>query len=104
MKSVLDSRVMRRPELVLVGVLGLAVEFLRRGLPLGIIGLGVVAGAIMSLHAVGIIPSEGDTGYAEIVFASDADGSSSPLSVGVSRWESAEQLRARLVSELRDAG
>lgn len=57
-----------------------------------------------SLEAVGIIPSEGDTGYAEIVFAPGGDGSGNPVSVGVSRWESTEQLRQHLVSELRDAG
>jgi hypothetical protein len=63
----------------------------------------VVQAVGTSLQAVGIIPSEGDAGYAEIVFASAGDGSGGPLSVGVSRWESAEQLRERLVSELRDA-
>jgi hypothetical protein len=56
-----------------------------------------------ALEAVGIIPSEGDAGYAEIVFAQGNDRSGGPVSVGVSRWESPEQLRQRLVSELRDA-
>jgi hypothetical protein len=56
------------------------------------------------LQAIGIIPSEGDTGYAEIVFAPGDDVSGDPVSVGVSRWESPEQLRQRLVNELRDAG
>jgi hypothetical protein len=63
----------------------------------------VVQAVGASLQAVGIIPSAGDAGYAEIVFAAGADGSGQPVSVGVSRWDSPEQLRQRLVSELRDA-
>jgi hypothetical protein len=55
------------------------------------------------LQAVGIIPSEGDTGYAEIVFAPLPESPGSPVSVGVSRRDSPERLRERLISELRDA-
>ena len=44
-----------QPELLLVAVLVLALTLLRRGLPLGIAGLGVVSGSILGLHALGIV-------------------------------------------------
>ena len=42
------------PELLLVCVLVAALTLLRRGLPLGIVGIGVVSGSLLALHAVGI--------------------------------------------------
>ncbi len=44
----------RRPELLLVLGLMVVVAFLPQGLPLGIAVLGVVAGAVLGLHAMGI--------------------------------------------------
>jgi ABC-type branched-subunit amino acid transport system ATPase component/ABC-type branched-subunit amino acid transport system permease subunit len=44
-----------QPELLLVAVLVLGLLLLRRGLPLGIAGLGVVSGSVLALHAVGIV-------------------------------------------------
>jgi len=63
----------------------------------------VVAWEGAPLHAVGIIPSEGGAGYAEIVFAPAPESDASPVTIGVSRWESPERLRERLVSELRQS-
>ena len=42
------------PELLLVCVLVAGLTLLRRGLPLGIVGLGVVSGSLLALHAIGI--------------------------------------------------
>ena len=44
-----------QPELLLVCVLVAALALLHRGLPLGIVGLGVVSGGVLGLHALGIV-------------------------------------------------
>lgn len=54
------------------------------------------------LEAIGVIPSRGGNGYAEILFTSPRPDTASPVAVGISRTGSPEQLRAHLISELRD--
>ena len=48
-------RLGRRPELLLLAALLLVVAVLPDGLPLGIVGIGVVFGSLLSLHAMGVV-------------------------------------------------
>jgi ABC-type branched-subunit amino acid transport system ATPase component/ABC-type branched-subunit amino acid transport system permease subunit len=48
-------RLLARPELALLAVLVLGCTLLSKGLPLGIVGIGVVYGSVLALHTMGVV-------------------------------------------------
>ena len=70
--------------------------------------LTAIARDVVGRHhheVVGTVPAEGDSEYAELVVALNADpGASTRLTIGVHRTESRESIREQIERRLRDRG
>ena len=70
--------------------------------------LTAIARDVVGRHhheVIGTVPAEGDSEYAELVVALNADpGASKRLTIGIHRAESRESIREQIERRLRDRG